>query len=82
MPTKDQFTVEITRILSEAKASGAESVDINSGAVHRAIGGYPARNHAIRTCCLALRDTMRTGDRIVSAPPRGAGASLTIRYFL
>jgi len=41
MPTKDRFTTEITRILSEAKASGAESVDINSGDVHRAIGGYP-----------------------------------------
>lgn len=82
MPTKDHFTAEITRILSEAKASGALYADINSGEVHRAMGGYPGPNHVMPACCLALRDKMRTGDQILSEPPKSAGASLTIRYFL
>jgi hypothetical protein len=29
-----------------------------------------------------MRNTMRTNDKIIAAPPKGDGASLTVRYEL
>jgi 5-methylcytosine-specific restriction protein A len=33
-------------------------------------------------CCQAMYKLKRASDEIVSAPPKGKGASLTIRYLL
>lgn len=76
------FATEIARRFLEAEKLGADSVKITSGEVHRQVGGYPAANHSMPTCCDAMYREQRDGDRIVSAPPKGKGASLTIEYML
>lgn len=62
--------------------SGADYVDVNAGWLHRQVGGYPGRNHRMPVCCAAMRSEMQPGDKILSAPPKGNGASLVVRYIL
>jgi len=78
----ETFNREIQRHLAEAEARGAKTVQLNAGDIHRAVGGYPNRNHAMPTCCAAMYAVQREGDQVVSAPPSGKGASLTIEYRL
>jgi 5-methylcytosine-specific restriction protein A len=56
-------------------------VDVNSGDLHRQVGGYPGRNHRMPVCCEVMYGKMKGDDAVLSAPPKGKGASLTIRYF-
>lgn len=57
-------------------------VDVTSGVLHRAIGGYPGAHHAMPTCCVVMLAAVHDGDEILSMPPKGRGATLTIRYKL
>ena len=57
-------------------------VDVTSGVLHRALGGYPGAHHAMPTCCNVMMAAMHDGDTILSMPPKGRGATLTIRYRL
>ena len=82
MPTKDQFRSEVRSQLRSAELRGDAFAEINSGEVHRKLGGYPATIHQMRPCCDAMYDEKRAGDIILSAPKKGHGASLTIRYAL
>lgn len=80
--TKEVFIEEIEDILKDGRAKGHKYVDITSGDVHRRIGGYPGRNHSMPTCCDAMKSLMKPNDKILQSPPKGKGATLTIRYFL
>ena len=65
--------------LVRTQASGASYVDINSGELHRDIGGYPGPNHIMPSMCNGMRKLMNNEDRVLPEPPKGKGASLTIR---
>ncbi|SDH83380.1 5-methylcytosine-specific restriction enzyme A [Pseudobutyrivibrio sp. 49] len=82
MPNKDDFLKEIQKLLNGAKSKGASYIDINSGEVHRSLGGYPGKKHAMPSCCDAMYELMKDNDEIISAPQSGKGASLTIRYYI
>lgn len=86
MPSVVEFEVELARKLREGAAAGMPYLDINSGEFHRHLGGYPKRNggdHAMPTCCMVMhREHDRGRAVILSQPPSGKGASLTIRYLL
>ena len=82
MPTKDDFRAELKSQLREAELRGAGDLDINSGELHRKLGGYPKSPHQMPSCCGAMYDEQRGEDTIISAPKKGKGASLTIRYRL
>ncbi len=56
-------------------------IDLNSGEIHRELGGYPGKNHSMPSCCEAMRRLMTKQDYILKQPLKGNGASLTIRYF-
>ena len=75
-----EFRTELHRRLAEARRAGEGFVDINSGDLHRKVGGYPGRSHRMPICCSVMKGEMAVGDQIIQAPPKGAGASLTIRY--
>ena len=65
-------------------AEGSSSIEVNSGALHRRVGGYPG-NHRMPICCSVMRTVMKPGDEIIASPLKGDdadGASLTIRYVL
>lgn len=82
MPTKEEFRDELRARLKKATEDGAKVLKVNSGALHRALGGYPGLNHQMPSCCDAMYEEMRAGDEIVEAPPQGRGATLIIRYRL
>ena len=76
------FAAELRAQLRSAEQRNLMYVDINSGELHRRVGGYPGADHRMPSCCRAMQDEMRGTDEVRSSPPSGAGASLTIRYRL
>ena len=78
----DTFREVLRARLGYAQRASRAFVSINSGDLHRSIGGYPGRNHQMPSCCAAMELEMQDGDVIISRPPKGYGASLTIRYKL
>ena len=82
IPTAQDFWEKINHILQAAERNGQPYIDINSGDLHRQVGGYPKHSHRMRNCCSVMRQFMKSGDEVLDGPPSGQGASLTIRYYL
>ncbi|MCF8214774.1 MAG: hypothetical protein K9I92_06425 [Chitinophagaceae bacterium] len=82
MPNRIDFETELERQLVVARSQGREYKVINSGDLHRTVGGFPSADNRMPTCCSVMRNRMRQNDIIVSQPPKGNGASLQIRYNL
>jgi hypothetical protein len=82
MPKKQDFEKELNRQLGVAQAQGKSHIDINSGELHRDVGGYPGRDHRMPICCDVMTNEMKGTDRILNQPKKGRGAGLTIRYLL
>lgn len=76
------FRDALARRFQSARVTGLQSIRVNSGDLHREVGGYPGRNHKMPLCCDEMRAAIRPGDRIIAQPPKGRGASLTIEYVL
>jgi hypothetical protein len=84
MPSAEDFRHELFRILQAAQNSGHEFVEINAGALHRRLGGYPGADSRMPNCCQVMKAQLALdcGDVVVNEPPSGQGATLTIRYRL
>jgi hypothetical protein len=84
MPTEAEFRTELRSQLRTAELRGTPSIDINSGELHRKLSGYPTPDgeHQMRPCCEAMYEEKRPTDMLLSAPKKGHGASVTIRYEL
>jgi len=82
MPTSRDFERELLRQLAQAEESGNSYVDVNSGELHRDVGRYPGKDHRMPICCDAMVNSMKSGDEVLPQPPKGRGATLTIRYKL
>ena len=80
--TADDFREALRRRLVRAEVAGKIFVEINSGDLHRGVGIYPQPGHSMPTCCSVMRGLMTTRDAVLSSPPKGRGATLTIRYAL
>ena len=80
--TAAQFKKQLDGSLSIAARLGFVAVEVNAGKLHRLVGGYPGPKHSMPTCCETMRKRMTASDRIVAQPPKGNGASLTIRFQL
>jgi 5-methylcytosine-specific restriction protein A len=79
--TRD-FEAELNRKLFAATNEGKRNAAVNAGELHRQLGEYPGPNHRIPICCEVMHREMKVGDQLISTPPKGKGASLTIRYQL
>lgn len=82
MPATADFREAIRKKLRLAELGNAAFLDINSGELHREVGGYPGPNAAMPSCCNAMYAEQKATDSILTQPPKGKGASLTIRYKL
>ena len=82
MATTETLGAELRSQLSQAERRGVPYVDINSGELHRKVGDYPGPNHTMPSCCNVMYGEQKAGDKVLSSPPKGRGASLTIRYKL
>jgi 5-methylcytosine-specific restriction protein A len=80
MPTADEFRAALDKVLAEAQRDRRAHIDVCSGELHREVGGYPGTDHRMPVCCSVMEGALRPGDRIISSPPSGRGASLVIRY--
>jgi len=78
----DNFRSVLRNLLKEAEQLGFVAVEINSGNLHRRVGGYPSQNHRMPVCCAVMYAEMQDGDTIVSKPNSGKGASVKIRYVI
>lgn len=78
MPTSDDFR---EYIIQQIRSSFNDRVELTSGDIHRALGGYPGRNHRMASCCSVMYQLMSGDDVRIAAPPSGKGATVTIRYF-
>jgi 5-methylcytosine-specific restriction protein A len=84
-PNTDSFRRVLNEMLEQAAREGRAYVEISAGELHRVTGGYPritAAGHRMSTCCDVMYRAMSVSDEIISAPPKGKGASLKIRYYL
>ncbi|WP_147532283.1 HNH endonuclease [Bacillus marasmi] len=81
-PTAEDFSKEIERLIAIARDEGKSFIELVSADIHKNVGGYPSRNHRMATCCTIMYSLMNSRDEIISAPPKGKGASLKIRYYL
>ena len=82
IPIVQDFHHKLDIIYQFAQQKAKSYVDINSGKLHRQVGGYPRHSHRMRNCCSVMRQNMKSGDKILKEPSSGQGATLTIRYFL
>jgi len=82
MPTREEFKMELHRMMYEAMQQGRGTVEISSGELHRRVGDYPGPNHRMPMCCLVMREALIPdyGDVVIYEPPSGQGATLIIRY--
>ena len=79
-PTAAGFRATLRARMQGAEHASKTTVEINSGQLHREVGGYPGQNHRMPMCCAVMRSEMSAGDAILQEPPKKQGASLTIRY--
>jgi len=81
-PERENFDTQLEAIFEAATDLKLSYIGVNSGQLHRLVGGYPDRNHRMPVCCASMRDKIdsHVGDRIISTPPQGDGASLLIHY--
>ena len=82
VPRAEDFEQKIRQRWTDATEHGLAYVDVKSGDVHKAVGGYPGHNHRMPMCCEVMRRLMTGADRIITQPERGQGASVVIRYQL
>jgi hypothetical protein len=82
MTHTDAFRTELAARFRRGTETGLAFVDLTSGDIHRTVGGYPGPNHRMPICCEVMYAERRAADEIISAPPKGKGATLTIRYKL
>lgn len=82
IPVKKDFSLKIAELKSSFKQKGEPNLVMKSGDLHKIVGGYETNNHRMPICCDAMYDAMQAGDEIIQAPPKGKGASLTIKYLL
>jgi hypothetical protein len=80
MPSTEDFQAELDSIFSFAEEKLLTAVIVELGKLHRLVGGYPGADHRMPICCSVMRKNMMNGDEVLSAPPSGAGATLTIKY--
>ncbi|MCG8358750.1 MAG: hypothetical protein MI920_24555 [Kiloniellales bacterium] len=80
--TTERFQTEVRAQIQRARTQGRPHAEINAGELHRQVGGYPPSSHGMPQCCNAMRGEMSSRDTVVFEPPKGKGASLTIRYEL
>ena len=90
LPGSEDFQAALQDLLAEARRRGADHLDVNAGALHRKVGGYPGPGHRIETVSgdlmlatsggLALEVRGLSTDVSVALPHRSEGSRDRRRY--
>jgi 5-methylcytosine-specific restriction protein A len=73
-PTAWDFQNQLMAILNAARQSGQSYLDVESGNLHKEVGGYPNPNHRMPVCCEVmrrLRNSTSPGLRSGESGPAG-----------
>ena len=62
MPSVDEFRSAIRSQFREAEARCLPKIEINSGQLHRKLGGYPGPKAQMPSCCQAMYHEKKLGD--------------------
>lgn len=81
-PTARDFERKLKSIFRVATKLGATHIGVSGRNLHRAVGGYTKPHNRMPSCCQVMLNAMAANDQIISAPPKGKGATLTILYKL
>jgi len=82
-PNKESFITELENQLSLARDEGKNSVKINAGELHRAVGSYPGPSHRMPSCVSVMRSFIdKYNGKIIDSPESGMGARFTVEYLL
>lgn len=81
-PTAEQIQYELQTLLNAAERMGFLAVEVQAGALHRQLGGYPGPEHRMDLCCEVMRAEMAAADAVRAEPENGTGPHLVIRYVL
>jgi hypothetical protein len=68
-PASSDFRDELRAQIARAEKRGAPHVEINSGELHRAVGGYPGTDHRMPICCDVMQSERNAADEIISPAP-------------
>ena len=82
IPTAWDFRNKLTVILNTAKHSGKPYVDVESGNVHKELGGDPNSYHKLPIFHEVMKKMMRPGDSILKEFHNGDGATILVVIFL
>ncbi len=90
IPKLDDFVKEIETLKREGQKMGENSIEIQSGVLHKMLGDFKGKDARMTSCCRAMYACMKTKDEIIQQPnPRngnpetkGFGSRLIIRYYL
>jgi 5-methylcytosine-specific restriction protein A len=52
------FRNKLREIFTLSTKAGKTKVIVNSGELHRLVGGYPGKNHRMPVCCSTMRSEM------------------------
>ncbi|MEX0964419.1 MAG: hypothetical protein WDZ52_10330 [Pseudohongiellaceae bacterium] len=81
--TAEEFKSTLKEIFSISEGLGLIAIDVNSGNLHRRVGGYPGGgDHRMPICCDVMYAEMGPMDAVIKKPDSGKGASVVIRYAL
>jgi hypothetical protein len=67
------FPSNPSRRMQGAEHASKTTVEINSGQLHREVGGYPGQNHRMPMCCAVMRSEMSASDAIPTGASEEAG---------
>ena len=82
IPTAWDFRNKLTVILNTAKHSGKPYVDVESGNLHKELGGDSNSHHRLPIFHEVMTKMMRPGDSILKEARHGHGATMLVRYIL
>ena len=78
--SSEDFRETLHNLFAKAEELGFVGVDVNSGNLHRRVGGYPGQDHRMPACCDVMYSEMTSADSVISQPESGKGASVIVRY--
>jgi ADP-ribose pyrophosphatase len=83
LPTVADFRNEIETLKKEGRERGKDYIELVSLEIHKRVG-LVGKKHRMASCCIAMYDMMKSdrGDEVISAPPKGKGSTLKIKYYL
>ena len=82
MPTAWDFRNKLTVILNTARHSGKPYVDVESGHLHKELGGDSDSRHRLPIFHEVMTRMMRRGDLILKDPRNDDGSTMLVRYIL